>query len=764
MYPQIDDGVAPMSALPVMQHSNVVPFPIEETPQMLELRRRIIYLSRLASLENAASEFGEDILSGLGQRVVREFKLDKDSRAEWEKTATRAMDIARQKREGKSEPWENASDVKYPILTTAALQFAARAYPAIVDGPRIVKTTVLGKDDEMGSKAAAADRVSQHMSYQLLQEMPSWEEDMDTCLHQIPIVGCAFKKVYPDPDSEAGACSDLVSAFDMVVNQSAKSLSKVPRITQILRLYPHEIRERIQSGLFDEIDIKAGSEGGEDDDAQQTVLEQHRYWDSDGDGVPEPWIITVHERLGKVLRMRTAFDIDKMVVNERRGVIVRLPRKQYFVKIPFVPDPEGGFYDIGFGKLLEAISDIIDTTINQMMDAGTLQNSGGGFIGGTLQLGKGKLRMKPGEYHKVPSSGDDIRKSIVSMEHPGPAPVLFQLLQLMIEAGKDVASVKDVLTGETPSNQTATSTMAMIEQGLKVFTAIYKRIYRALKTEYRLIFEINRDSLQTPKYVALLDEPIEVVREDYHGQMDIMPVADPNTVTDMQRMAKAQVLMEQVANGNPTINPFQATKRALEAARIERIPDVMNPPPDPNQPPPPSPEEIVAQIKAKGLEDEINAKREMADIDMHAKLAELDRKMQEGEMKLSLAAAQLKIKEAELELQERALDLKARETELKGVEGELKHEAASKGYQAKMADLHREHGLPGADDLQELMKSVAAAREELGLLRQRRPRSIRFRRGDDGSTTHVETDEGVMQVKRGPDGMPVSLDPMEDDD
>ena len=563
------DGMMPMA--------DVIP------PEVLQLRRQMVLLTRLASMSNVAEAIEPEKLSEIGARVVREYKLDRDSRAEWEKTAKRALDIARQKKEPKSHPWPNASNVKYPVLTTASLQFAARAYPAIVDGPRIVKCAVVGRDPG-GLKAARADRVSQHMSYQLLHELEEWESDMDVCLHQIPVVGCAFKKVYIDPSSKSGFRSELISALDFVVNQATKSLESVPRATHVFTRYPHEIDERIREGTFLEFDHKGGGEDGDDDDAPHEFLEQHRYWDIDGDGVAEPWIVTVHHKLQKVVRIMPGFDPNAILADPMRGKIVRIPKEQYFVKIPFIPDPEGGFYDIGFGRLLEPMSDIIDTTINQMMDAGTLQNAGGGFIGSGLNLGKAKVSLVPGEFRTVQSAGDDIRKAIVHMEHRGPSPVLANLLTLMIESAKDVASVKDILTGETPSNQTATSTMAAIEQGLKVFTAIYKRIFRALRQEYKLIFKVNQRQLNQPKYFQLLDEPQEVVASDYADDLDVMPTADPNSVTDMQRIAKAQFLMEQVAAGNPFIDGLEATRRALEGARIERIEDILKPPePDPMQ-------------------------------------------------------------------------------------------------------------------------------------------------------------------------------------
>ena len=552
----------------------VVPFPMQQADPLADVKRVVVMLSRLAAMDNVAEQLDENELGRMATRVVREYQIDEDSRKEWRTSAERAMDMARQKKESKSFPWDGASNVKYPLLTTGALQFAARAYPAIVDGPRIVKATVLGRDQD-GAKAAAADRVSQHMSYQLLHEVDGWESDVDTALHQIPIVGCAFKKVYPDSYCPAGYHDDLVSAFDFVVHQRTKSLAKVPRATHVFTLYPHEIDERIRSGKFVEFDHKGGqTDDTQDELAPHTFLEQHRYWDLDGDGLEEPWIITVHKHLQKVVKVTAGFDPDEIQIDKQRGRILRIPRQQMFVKVPFVPDPDGGFYDIGFGKLLESVSDVVDSTLNQMLDAATLQNTGGGFMASGANLGKARVKLKLGEWPTVPGTGDDIRKAMVNIEHKGPSPVLFQLLGLMIEAGKDIAAVKDILTGETPTNQTATSTMAAIEQGLKVFTAIYKRIFRALKEEFKLIFEINKRN-PTPKYVALLDEPIEVVGADYMGDIDVLPVADPHMVTDMQRMAKAQFLMEQVAAGNPHINPFEATKRALEAARIERIEDVL---------------------------------------------------------------------------------------------------------------------------------------------------------------------------------------------
>lgn len=562
---------------------NVIPMPIMETPEQAKVRMALVALQRVAGMKNAAEIWSDDKLGQLGQTVHREYKLDDDSRSEWKAAAKRSMDIARQIRESKSEPWPNASNVKFPMLTTAALQFAARAYPAIVDGSRIVKVQVLGRDPD-GQKAAAADRVSQHMSYQFLYEMEDWESDLDTALHQLPIIGCVFKKVYEDGSKPAGCCSDLVSAFDLVVNQKTKSLETTPRITHVFTLYPHQIDERIREGNYLQFNHRGSGDDNSDEHAPHTFLEQYRYWDCDDDGIMEPWIVTVHEKTQRVVKMVAGFDPAEINVDQLTKQIISIPRRDYFVKIPFIPDPEGGFYDIGFGKLLEPLSDVIDTTINQMMDAGTLQNGGGGFIASGVDIGRGKssIKLRPGEYRTVQTPANDLRAGIVNMEHPGPSKTLFELLSLMIDAGKDIAGIQDILVGDMPRNQTATATMAMIEQGMKVFTAIYKRIFRALRKEYKLVFEINKRTLNVQKYVALLDTPVEVSSHDYLGDMDVMPTADPATITDMQRMAKAQLVLEEAKSGNPFINLLEATRRAFEAARIDDVQSLLTEPkPDP---------------------------------------------------------------------------------------------------------------------------------------------------------------------------------------
>ena len=536
-----------------------------------------------ADLPNVATEIDKEKLALIGRRVVREFNIDENSRKEWLDKAKKSLERSKLKGEKKSWPFDDAANVKYPLLTIASLQFSARAYSAIVDGSRIVKGQVVG-DDPDGTKRSKADRVGRHMSWQLLTEMPEWEEDTDTLLAQIPIVGCAFRKVFRDHINGRNR-SEMVSALDLVVNQNTKSMETVPRITHVFTLYPHEIDDRKEEGLFLEVELGTANDAGEDDDAPHTFLEQHRYLDLNGDGHREPWIVTVHKDTDQVVRIVANFDpndLDIKLEDDARAKVKlgRIKRYNTFVKYPFFRDPEGGFYDLGFGELLESISEVVDSTINSMMDAGTLQNSGGGFIGSGLQLKKSQLRFRPGQYHVVTASGSNIRDAIYNMEHPGPSPVMFQLLGMMLEAGNKITSTSEITTGDMPRNQPATTTLAMIEQGMKLYTSIYKRIYRALKREYALLFNLNARFLEDEQYFVVMDNQEAIRREDYeNGSMDVVPVADPTMVTDMQRMMRGQALLE--AANNPAaegvVNRREAYKRHFDTIGIENVDELLMP-------------------------------------------------------------------------------------------------------------------------------------------------------------------------------------------
>ncbi len=565
-------------------------------------------LFRWIESANIADEIDDSILGEMGQRVSREYEIDNNSRNDWMAKSKKAMDLAMQVAETKQYPWPRASNVIYPLMTTAAIQFAARAYPAIIQNKNVVKGVVVGEDQgvpainpqtgvpplvnpqtgqpmwivEPGAKRNRAGKIGEHMSWQLLDEQPEWEEETDRLMHILPIAGCAFRKTYFNPGLDRNM-SILVTAPKVVVNYHAKSLEIAPRITEEVMLYPLEITENERAGLFREINYSSSSVDSNDEDAPQEFLEQHRWWDLDEDDYPEPYVITVHKASSQVVRIVARYDYDSIKFRASDGMVVKIEPVHYYTKYDFLPNPEGGIYGVGFGQLLRPINEAINTSLNMLIDSGHLAVTGGGFIGKGLSMHTGNVRFVPGEYKAVNATGAAVKDNIVPLSFPGPSSVLFQLLGTLIEAGKEISAVKDVLTGEQKSaNIPATTTLALIEQGLKTFTAIYKRIHRSLKQELDKIYRLN--AMYLPEEGAgyrVNNEWKSISRQDYQKGSGVEPVSDPSMVSDMQKLGRAQFLMT-FAN-DPWFDARKIRERVLDAAMIEKADELLVPslPPNP---------------------------------------------------------------------------------------------------------------------------------------------------------------------------------------
>ncbi|MDE2099597.1 MAG: co-chaperone GroES [Patescibacteria group bacterium] len=589
----------------------------EATPDIQQHQK----LLRWIKSTNIAKELDAELLSRIGERVVKEYEIDDNSRSDWKTKTEQAMDLAMQVAKEKQFPWPKAANVIYPLMTTASIQFAARAYPAIVANRSVVKGVVVGADDGQpvidmqtgqpviqpgpngqpmpvwqvppGAKQKRADDIGEHMSWQLLDEQTEWEPETDAMLHILPVVGCDFRKSYFDPGKGRNA-SLRVTAMNLVINYHAKSLETAPRLTEEIRYYPIEIEEQERAGIFLKPEEPYGrAEDGQegDDDAPHMFLEQHRWWDLDDDNYPEPYIVTVHKKSRKVVRIIARYDADGIHFSNVTHKIVKIDPVHYYTKYDFLPNPDGGVYGVGFGQLLRPINEAVNTTLNQLLDAGTLANTGGGFIGKGLSMNAGAIRFIMGEYKVVNVAGGTLRENIVPMQFPGPSSVLFNLLGMLVEAGKEVAAVKDVLTGDTGKNANipATTTLALIEQGLKVFTAIYKRIHRALKSELNKLYRLNRIYGDEKSQYKVGDTWKVISKQDYVLGSGVEPVSDPTMVSDMQRLGRAQFLM-QFAN-DPYFNAHEIRRRILSAASIDDIDKVLNAQAPPNP-----------QIAIKGLE------------------------------------------------------------------------------------------------------------------------------------------------------------------
>jgi chaperonin GroES len=560
------------------------------------------WLEKVADMDNIATELSSEQLEKIASQVTTGHAEDKESRTEWESRQGEYMKLALQVMETKNTPWPSAANVKYPLLTTATMQFGARAYPGLIGSANVAKGKVTGFDRD-GEKAKSAQRIGLHMSYQLLDEMDEWEDDMDQLCLSLPIVGCMFKKTFFSPAKNRNV-SELVYPQHLVVNYWTRRLSTAPRLTHEIHLQDNDIIERINSGLFldkeydkidpDELiitnDIHGLTEPRLDETSPNLFLEQHLWLDLDDDGYKEPYIVTVAG--GEVARIVAGFELDKVKVKGNK--IVSIERTEYFTKYGFVPNPDGSFYDIGFGLLLGPINDTINTTINQLLDAGTMSNRSAGFLGRGARLKGGEQSFNPFEWKQVMSTGDDLRKSIVPLPVREPSNVLFSLLSLMIESGKELSNTVPMLLGQNPGqNQPASTSMAVIDQGLKVYSSILKRLHRALKSELKKLKRLNGLYLPDKSYFQILDpqlaegqNPSEIYRQDYQDDITaVIPYSDPAIVSEVQRMIKAQQITEMMQQGLIP-NQSAAAKIVLEAMDLPNIDELLTPPqpqPDPEQ-------------------------------------------------------------------------------------------------------------------------------------------------------------------------------------
>lgn len=565
-----------------------------------------IQATRLLETTDLSSEIDEQELDKIGDYVVETYEQDLESRSDWEERNEEWIKLASQVVENKDYPWPGAANVKYPLLSTASLQFHARAYPALIPDGKIVKARVLG-DDPDNTKKERATRVSEHMSYQLLEKSDDWQEDEDRLLYVLPIIGTAYKKTYFSPSKNTPA-SPLVLPDDLVINYYAENYE---RAIKTHRLYQdeNEIYELIASGHYRDVDlapadgmqphegiedevtglsepVRGGDSGNGLNDIPYEILEAHTWYDLDGDGYKEPYIVTVERDSKKVLRIVARWQADAVEADEA-GNVIRITPTEYFTPYGFFPNPESKIYHQGFGSLLGPINKATNTILNQLLDAGHLANMQGGFIGKGMRVRGGKIKFSPGEWKVLNTTGDDIRKNIYPLPIKEPSTVLFNLLGLLIESGERLSSVKDVMVGDNPGqNQPYATTVAVLEQGMKVFVGIYKRLFRSLTKEYKKIYRLNSIYLDEREYFAFHDS--EVVQQtgvaDYNIEgMDIVPNADPSMVSEAHKMAKSESLLQKKAAGLP-INTAEVTRRVLEVEGHEDLAALLQPDPPQEDP------------------------------------------------------------------------------------------------------------------------------------------------------------------------------------
>ena len=600
---------------------------------------------------NLARHLNQDERNAFGMWVVNGYVRDLASRIVWTQRNAEAIKLALQYKEDKTFPWTGASNVKFPLVTIAALQFLARI-SILTKGRNIARYEYIGADPD-GKKLARSQRISRHTSLQLVDEDVAWLDSDEACKFGAALVGSAFKKTYFDA-VQGTNISEYVPAQHFVFDYHCKHIDTTNRATHCIAMSANKVQERVTRGLFIEeenpqtpgpevvtnlLRVAADEITGlwnQGASEEYRVLEQHCWFDFDGDGYAEPYIISVREDTGHVYRIVARFfddgDVHRvndlavrqlenlalqsqdMAVKSRYekqaqemqdasdNAVVRIDPVKYFTKYTFIPSPDGGAYGLGLGALLGPVNAAVDTLINQLIDAGTMSNTGGGFLGRGVKLKGGKTTFDPFEWKPVDSTGDDLRKNIMPLPTKEPSDTLFKLLTILITYGEKIGSATDIMTGVSPGQNTPAETSRnTVEQGMMLFSGIFARMYRAFREELQKFYELNRLYLHTsPVFWELTQGPDAIIAPDDYtaGRFRVFPNADPSTVSGQQRKEKANILVQfAFGPGGGKLDKDYVVRQWLEAGEY----DVDAVFPDPNGPraikPPPNPKVALENQK-----------------------------------------------------------------------------------------------------------------------------------------------------------------------
>lgn len=540
---------------------------------------------------NLATLLPEEELKQIGERVVEEYKADISSRSQWEEKMAGALKLFSGDLPPKNWPWEGASNVHIPLMGVACLQFQARAYEALCPPKQTAKclaTDTVAIDQ--------AKRCETWLNYQLHYQMEEWEEEMDRGLLVVAIFGSAYKKTYYDRKLKRPA-SRLLDFKEFVTPYNCKRLADAPRKMHVYPMTINDVKIYAADGGFINIDKIATPGSGEsssdlmdqtattmtgieptslEQDKPRTIIESHKLLDMNGDGIEEPYIVYVDYDTGLVLRIETRTYYNPVTKKEEVA--------EYFTDYQFIPNPES-HYAIGFGHLLCNLNEAANSLINQVVDAGTLANLSGktGFISKRMGFKKGDIELELGKFKEIDiPTMDDISKGIWQFKFNDASPVLFQLLGAITTYSKEIASISEGLLGKLPpSDTTATSMMAVMEQGLKVYSTIHKRLHRALRDELRKLFYMNSIYLDENEYAQVQDSKsgemitFQSGRQDFMNSVDVCPSSDPNITSRAEKLMKAKEVYQTLA-GNPLVmqNPFamyEITNDYLLAMGVENV-------------------------------------------------------------------------------------------------------------------------------------------------------------------------------------------------
>ncbi len=565
-------------------------------------------LFRVIDSVNIATELDKSTLANIAKDCGDDYLLDYRSLTEWRTAMQKGMKLAKLFAKKKSWPWPGASNAIYPLISQTSIQFGSRTMPNLVQGDEIVKGKKYGKDKD-GQKQARSGRIAEHVNYQLLEQMPEWLDDQDLAMTALPVTGSLFKKTFYDA-MEGRNVSELIYPDDLVINYGVRNLDKARRISHRLNPFTqNDIYERVAAGY-----------SGDDTDELFQFIEQHRYLDLDKDGYKEPYIVTFHPDSDTVVRIKARWKADGIVMNEQGGLVKIIPR-QYFTGYQFLRSFDGSVYGMGFGILLGQPNDTINAMVRQILDAETMHITGAGLISGDLGL-QGQQSFAPNEY-KVVNDVEDIGKKIYRLQTAEPSMATFRVLETLIKAFDRLGSQADVLSGEAKgANQPAASTLALIEQGLKVYNAILKRVLRAQRSEIKKMMRLNLENLDDLEYYNVVDDERAIARQDYWDKdADVTLIGAGEDTTRTEKLLKAQVLKEHFEFMEPPIRQI-ALKRIYEAIGIEDFEELFLPE---DYKPEPSPEMKIKMFELDIKKMDVQMKEMELDIQKQAASLEVRR-------------------------------------------------------------------------------------------------------------------------------------------
>lgn len=562
---------------------------------------------------NLAEFLVDSDLMRVAKDALSSIEADKESRADWEKTYVDGLKYLGMKfDDSRSSPFQGSTGVIHPILAEAVTQFQAQAYKEMLPAKGPVKTEIIGA--RTPEVEAQASRVEEFMNFYIMNVMQEFDPELDMMLFYLPLAGSAFKKVYYDTAYQK-AMSKFIQPQDLIVPYEATDIFTAERVTHVLQMSKNEIRKQQLSGFYRDVELTGGNYSLNRDEIEEqideiegvgpsysndrdhtvyevhTVLDLPGYEDLDADGKPTglklPYIMTIDESSQRVLAIR-------------RNYLENDPLKQkinYFVQYKFLPGL--GFYGLGLSHMIGGLAKASTSILRQLIDAGTLANLPAGFKARGMRIRDEDDPLQPGEFRDIDTTGGSLKENLIPLPIKEPSNVLMQLLGLLVDSGKRFASIADMNVGDMNQAMPVGTTVALLERGTKVMSAIHKRLHYSQRVEFQLLAKVFADYLP-PSYPYLTGSgPQEVKIQDFDGRVDIIPVSDPNIFSQSQRITMAQELL-QLVQSNPQIHGpqgmYEAYRRMYAALGIDNVEGLLQPPA-----PPPTPMPIDAGTENSGF-------------------------------------------------------------------------------------------------------------------------------------------------------------------